>query len=88
VETALQKFGPIMVGGNFGQLMGGLISNLGHFVVLAGVKTDPDGVTQLKIHDPWENVGPKWVPALEFSQKAWGDGESFIAVRPPPAVNS
>ena len=84
VYNALQTYGPIMVGGNFGELMGGLVKNLGHFVVLAGVRTVQ---RQYMVHDPWENVGPKWMTVAAFNAKAWGDDESSIVVDPPPAVN-
>jgi hypothetical protein len=81
---ALQTYGPIMSGGTFGKAMRGLIKNLGHYVVLAGVDTISG---YYMLHDPWEAIGPKWMKGTEFCQMAWNDNESNFANDAPKVVN-
>jgi Papain-like cysteine protease AvrRpt2 len=80
----LRENGPIMAGGTFGKFMGGLIDDLGHYVVVAGVDTD---LEELYIHDPWESVGPTRMKIRDFYPKLWSDFESLFAVEPVRVVN-
>jgi hypothetical protein len=76
IESLLRGKGPIMVGGNIGQIFSGLLKHLGHWVVVAGVR-DTTGHTELWVHDPW-HTQPHWQNALAFQNLAWFDGDSQI----------
>lgn len=73
--TALQKYGPIIIGGGYGEL--GPIKNLGHFIVLAGVDTDRQ---RYKIYDP-DKRAPDWRTLNAVASKWWDDDESAIVVK-------
>jgi len=73
-----------MFGGNFGWIIGGLIKNIGHYVVVAGVRT---GQREYLVHDPWwESNGRHWMDVTAFANLAWEDDDSQIVVQPPVAI--
>jgi hypothetical protein len=79
VVKALQRLGPIMIGGMYGRLFS---KKMGHFIVLSGIDT----VRQLfKINDP-DKRGPDWRPYFRIKKDYWGlggdDGCNAIAASP------
>ena len=84
MHNALTTYGPVMFGGNFGWIIGGLIKNIGHYVVVAGVRT---GQREYLVHDPWwESNGRHWMDVTAFANLAWEDDDSQIVVQPPVAI--
>jgi hypothetical protein len=75
VLTALQKYGPIMILGDFYKV---LSIGLGHYIVLAGVDTDKK---TLKIHDP-AKLNPKWISADLINSSALNNNSSQFAIDP------
>jgi hypothetical protein len=74
-EKALQTHGPIIVGGDYGEILNHLIKGLGHFIVVAGVDDQND---KFWIHDPWHKQ-PQWVDQAWVRDNAWsGDACNFI----------
>ena len=79
IKDGLERFGPIMIGGMYGRLMG---KKMGHFIVLSGIDTD----RQLyKVNDP-DTKGPEWRPYDRVKKDFFGtiypgDSDSAIAAR-------
>lgn len=79
VMRALERFGPIMIGGMYGRLLGK--KKMGHYIVLSGIDTD----RQLyKINDPGESQ-PDWRSYYRVKKDYWGrtfppdDGNNAVA---------
>lgn len=75
VRLALQNFGPIMVGGTFGELLRHLIKGQGHYIVVAG--TDDTNNNEILVFDPWHSQS-HWMAQNWVSQNAWYDDDSQI----------
>jgi hypothetical protein len=77
VRTALEKYGPIIIGGEFYKV---LFKKFGHYIVLAGVDTDK---RTYKIYDPaWGKNGPEWISADLINAGSFNGDESNFAVDP------
>lgn len=74
VDSCLRKYGPIIIGGRFGQL--GPIKNLGHYIVVGGVGGTA-AQPMLKILDP-DKKAEAWVASYQVAAKWWDDDESAI----------
>lgn len=81
IIKALQRFGPIMIGGLYGRLFG---KKMGHFIVLSGIDT---GRQLFKINDPDKRMSD-WRPYYRIKKDYWGilfkpdDGCNAVAARP------
>jgi len=74
VEAALRNYGPIMVGGTFGELLWHLVKKQGHYIVIAG---SDDTNNRFHVYDPWHSV-PHWLAQNWVVQNAWYDDDSQI----------
>ncbi len=81
VLKALQRLGPIMIGGMYGRLMG---LKMGHFIVLSGIDTQRQ---LFKINDP-DKRQSDWRTYFDIKNDYWGrlhqpdDGCNAVAARP------
>ena len=81
IIKALQRFGPIMIGGLYGRLLG---KKMGHFIVMSGIDTDRQ---LFKINDPDKRMSD-WRSYGRIKKDYWGilfnpdDGCNAIAARP------
>jgi hypothetical protein len=75
VENALRNYGPIMVGGTYGELLRHLIKGEGHYIVVAG--TDNTNNNKILVFDPWHSQ-PHWMDQNWVRQNAWHDDDSQI----------
>jgi len=74
-EKALQVHGPIIVGGDYGEILKHLFKGFGHFIVVAGVDDQND---KFWIHDPWHSK-PQWIDLAWVRDNAWGgDACNFV----------
>lgn len=74
LEGALRRYGPIMVGGEYGELIRHLIKGVGHYIVVAGVDSTNN---QILVFDPWHSQ-PHWMDQNWVADKAWFDDDSQI----------
>jgi hypothetical protein len=72
VYKALFAYGPIIVGGTYGEILRHRIRGMGHYVVLAGLDEAGD---RFWVHDPWHTKG-LWMDRAQFEQHAWYDDDS------------
>lgn len=78
---ALMKHGPIIIGGEYGQIKvaGQLfMDNLGHFIVLAGLDT---ASKKYWIYDPDKRY-PSWRDATWIADRWWNHDEAAIVLKP------
>jgi hypothetical protein len=74
-ERKLLVHGPIIVGGEFGEILQHLITGLGHFIVVAGVD---NANNKFWIHDPWHSK-PQWVDLDWVNNNTWsGNACHFV----------
>jgi len=75
VQQALQNFGPIMVGGRFGESLRHRIRGQGRYIVVAG--TDDTNNNEILVFDPWHSQ-LHWMAQNWVSQNEWYDDDSQI----------
>jgi hypothetical protein len=75
VYSVLNRYGPISVGGNFGEVLRHLIKGMGHYIVIAGVD---EANRRFWVHDPW-HTKPQWTDQARVVQLAWYDDDSQFA---------
>lgn len=81
LQTAIDNFGPLIIGGDFGQVArirgtnNWILKGMGHYIVAVG--TDPG---QVHVHDPWRSHRTI-LPWADFRAQVWkATAKTIVAV--------